>query len=82
MGVETTRKICFIINTINLGILLLSVLAAILPVKSLLLAGFLAYIYLYIYYADKNRGSMFYGIVVDGEFVFLFFLVLALSLIS
>ncbi len=80
LGIKKTKTICYISNTLALFLLLISNIMGILPVRSLVLLLFLAYIYLYINRAELKDG-FFYGIFVDGEFVFLYFILLLLNII-
>jgi 4-hydroxybenzoate polyprenyltransferase len=55
---------------------LVAVAGGILPPRFLVLHGFLGYVLAYIPFATPERGPLFYGLVVDGEHVFLAILVL------
>lgn len=82
MGLEKTKVICYASNFIALLLLSLSVLFGILPPRSLVLIPFLIYIFLYVKKVDTVKDGFFYGVLVDGEFIFLYFLVLGLIVLQ
>ena len=50
-----------------------------LPATSLLLLFFSLYIFLYIFFSERyenKKNKLYYGAFVDGEFIFLFFIIL------
>lgn len=82
LGIEKTKIVCYVSNFVTVITLLISVAIGILPLISLVLLLFACYIFFYIKEAQKKKGSFFYGVLVDGEFIFLFFITLALTILQ
>ncbi len=82
LGIEKTRTVCHAANALALVVLVSSVFLRVLPVGALVLVPFLAYIYFYTRSAGEKKDGFFYGLVVDGEFVFLFFILSFLTIIG
>ena len=57
-----------------------AVASGIIPRRFLVLLGFSGYVAAYIPFATRDRGSLFYGLVIDGEHLFLAALVVAMEL--
>jgi 4-hydroxybenzoate polyprenyltransferase len=81
IGVSHTKHICLTINFFSVLILILNILQGSLPLIALLLIPFLLYIFAYIMLCDKKNG-LFYGIFVDGEFIFLGLILLLVYLVK
>jgi 4-hydroxybenzoate polyprenyltransferase len=82
LGLEKTKNICYASNFVAVFLLLISVLFEVLPLSSLILLPFIAYIFFYIYRAEERKDGFFYGVIVDGEFIFLFFIILVLNILQ
>jgi 4-hydroxybenzoate polyprenyltransferase len=75
-GVRATRVAAAGVSlAVGVGVLV-AVAGGIIPPRFLVLHGFLGYVLAYIPFATPDRGPLFYGLVVDGEHVFLAVLVL------
>lgn len=70
-GPATTRRVCLAATLlVALGVVAL-VATGVLPVPYLSLLALNAYVAGYVPFADRNRGPLFYGFVVDGEHLLL-----------
>ncbi len=79
-GVRETRMGAVAVTAaVSLGVVA-AVASGVLPPRFLVLLGFLGYVAAYIPFATRDRGSLFYGLVIDGEHVFLAALVVAMEL--
>jgi 4-hydroxybenzoate polyprenyltransferase len=82
IGIKNTKHACLIINIFSGLILLLSIIYQILPITALLLTPLLFYVFIYIMICDRKDG-LFYGLFVDGEFMFLaLFILLAYMVVA
>ena len=70
-GVAATKRGAMMIKLCVAVVAIVLVGGRIVPQRFLVLLGFLAYIAVYILFATRDRGSLFYGFIIDGEHVFL-----------
>jgi 4-hydroxybenzoate polyprenyltransferase len=78
-GVRTTR-VAAAVTTIGVAVgVLVAVSRGILPGRFLVLLVLLGYVLTYVAFATPERGPLFYGLVVDGEHIFLAVLVLLID---
>ncbi len=82
LGPEKTRTVCYLSILTATAILAASILLGFAHVRSLVLFPFIAYIFLYVRAAGPKKGGLFYGAVVDGEFVFLFLILLVPTILG
>jgi len=70
-GIRNTQYVLHILNILVALSLVLGVFYNILPTIYLLLLFYSFYMFICIYLLNKNIGDLFYGIIVDGEFLFM-----------
>ncbi len=76
-----TRILSQALNVAIASSVLLAVSTGLVPAAFLVLLAFNAYVGLYIPFATRDRGPLFYGFVVDGEQIFLACCVLLLEIL-
>ncbi len=81
IGLKRTKYLLYFVNTLSALFLLLAIIKDILSPLSYVLFFFLGYVFLYIFYSKENNKTLYYGIFVDGEFIFLGVLVFLVSVI-
>ena len=81
LGIRRTQRICYALNGIALALLLLGIAVQWLPLNALVLCALAAYILAYIYLCNETRGRLYFGLLVDGEFMFLLLAYLGLALL-
>jgi 4-hydroxybenzoate polyprenyltransferase len=81
MGIQKTRNVCYASNILALIFLAASMVLGFVPIRSIVLLLFSAYVFYYVFRAEEKRDGFFYGVLVDGEFVFLYFILLALTIL-
>ena len=77
VGPRATRRGAVGVTLAAGAVVVAAVASGVLPTQFLLLLAFLGYVLAYLPFATPDRGSLFYGFVVDGEHVFLAALALA-----
>lgn len=80
-GLEKTKKWLQIINLLTGFLLIIGFFAGLIPDIGLILIALILYSGIYIHLADQKKGEIFYGLIVDGEFIFtaaIFFIIGAL----
>lgn len=80
-GTRATRRGALVVTGLGAAVVVGLVSTGIVPRRFLVLLGFLGYIAAYIPFATRDRGPLFYGLVIDGEHVFLAGLVIAMELL-
>lgn len=80
LGIKNTQYICYIFNSAALALIITSVVLGLLPGHSLILCIQSIYIFIYTYLSSEKCGRLFWGLFVDGEFIFL--LMVYLSAVS
>ncbi len=81
LGIRRTRRICYALNGVALALLVLGAAIQWLPLNALVLCALAAYILAYTYLCNETRGRLYFGLVVDGEFMFLLLIYLGLALL-
>jgi 4-hydroxybenzoate polyprenyltransferase len=81
-GLKITKYICLSIIVFIMIFLVFNIISDILPVISFLLIPFLMYITIYIILSKQTNSTFYYGIFVDGEFIFLSFIIIIVSLVN
>lgn len=71
LGLPRALLVCHALNALAILGVVASVAVGWLPTVSLILAGMGAYIMLYTLLCSEERGRHFFGLVIDGEFIFL-----------
>ena len=79
-GVSETRMGALAVTAVVALAVVAAVAFGVVPRRFLVLLGFLGYVAAYIPFATRDRGSLFYGLVIDGEHVFLTALVVTTEL--
>jgi len=79
-GPGETRTGALAVTAVVALAVIAAVVSGILPRRFLVLLGFSGYVAAYIPFATRDRGSLFYGLVIDGEHLFLAALVVATEL--
>lgn len=70
-GARKTIRIGYIINTLSVLILISNILNKTLTGNSVILLPLLFYVYMYLYIYGRISDRIYYGLLVDGEFVFI-----------
>ncbi|RKX90947.1 MAG: hypothetical protein DRP84_12350 [Spirochaetes bacterium] len=74
-GIEKTKLICNAASVTSIIFIFLGIIYRLLPIYTLtVLLPFAFYVITYTYYSHKNKNTFFYGLFVDGEFIFLLFI--------
>lgn len=79
VGVAWTRRLAQSVNVVVAGVVLTVVAAGVVPVAFVALLAFHAYVFCYVRTATPQRGPLFYGFVIDGEYVFVALVVAAIE---
>jgi 4-hydroxybenzoate polyprenyltransferase len=80
-GLRKTRLGALAVTAIVAVCVGVLVAVGVVPRRFLVLLAFLGYVAAYVPFATQDRGSLFYGFVIDGEHVFLAALVIAMQLV-
>lgn len=80
-GPATTRRLAQALNVAIAGVVVGLVVAGLLPTAYLALLAFHLYVGCYIVAATPDRGTLFYGFIVDGEHLFLALVVVTLDVL-
>ncbi len=80
IGLKYTKYFMYVVNTFSISFLIFNIVFGILSPISISLIFFVFYVYLYIFFSGK-KNNLFYGVFVDGEFVFLALFVFLFSLV-
>ncbi len=80
IGIKYTKYFMYVVNTFSISFLIFNIVFGILSPISISLIFFVFYVYLYIFFSGK-KNNLFYGVFVDGEFVFLALFVFLFSLV-
>ena len=80
-GPRVTRFGAAVVTGIVAVSLTAVVVAGFIPQRYLVLLGFLAYVAAYTPFATPDRGTLFYGFIIDGEHIFLALLILLVALV-
>ncbi len=80
-GAKKTILIGYLVNTFSILLLIVSFAFGMLPERASFLFLLLIYAYAYLYMAGKTNNKVYYGLFVDGEFLFIAFFVLLYGLI-
>ncbi|RLI99414.1 MAG: hypothetical protein DRP06_03550, partial [Candidatus Aenigmatarchaeota archaeon] len=75
LGIKKTKLICYLINIFLVIFLGVGIIQGVLPYESIILIFFIAYVFLYLYLENKLTKNLYYGVLVDGEFIFLLILI-------
>ncbi len=71
LGIRRTQRICYALNGVALALLVLGAAIQWLPLNALVLCAPAAYILAYTCLCSETRGRLYFGLLVDGEFMFL-----------
>lgn len=71
IGLDATKGICHALNGAAALMIIVGVSFGILPLSAILLLSLNGYILLYTTLCSERRGRLFFGLFVDGEFMFL-----------
>jgi 4-hydroxybenzoate polyprenyltransferase len=77
---RATRRGALVVTIVVAIAVVAAVASGIVPRRFLVLLSFLAYVAVYIPLATPDRGPLFYGLVIDGEHVFLTIVVVVMEL--
>ncbi len=78
-GIEFTKKLTHLMNAFLTGVNLILVYTGALPNLFLALLPLNFYVAVFIHFASEEYGPGFYGIIVDGEFIFLALVLMVLQ---
>lgn len=78
-GLQSTKLINLTLNVIISILVILLAFSGLIPIEGLILLLLSGYITVYICISEEDHGYWFYGIVVDGEYIFLCLSTIVLS---
>lgn len=81
LGIRRTQRICYALNGVALALLVLGAAVQCLPLNAFVLCALAAYILTYTYLCSETRGRLYFGLLVDGEFMFLLLACMGLALL-
>ncbi len=81
LGIRRTQHICYALNGVALVLLVLGTAVQCLPLNAFVLCALAAYILTYTYLCSETRGRLYFGLLVDGEFMFLLLACMGLALL-
>ncbi|MCK4729921.1 MAG: UbiA family prenyltransferase [Candidatus Aenigmarchaeota archaeon] len=81
IGIKNTKIICYCINIFLVFFLLSNIYYGFLPIKSIILFFFICYVFMYLFLENKIKKDLYYGLLIDGEFIFLTILIFLVELI-
>lgn len=75
LGIKKTLQMCHVINTLSFTFLIFGYILNIFPQRALLLLPLLAYVYTYLSLQGKLNRKLYFGLFVDGEYIFTAFII-------